>query len=27
VIELEVRRNTLEDTYMRLVHDFEGSRK
>ncbi|MCY1140381.1 ABC transporter ATP-binding protein [Actinoplanes sp. Pm04-4] len=27
VTELEVRRNSLEDTYMRLVHDFEGGRK
>jgi ABC-2 type transport system ATP-binding protein len=25
--DLEVRRNSLEDTYMRLVHDFEGGRK
>ncbi len=24
VADLEVRRNSLEDTYMRLVHDFEG---
>ncbi len=27
VTDLEVRRNSLEDTYMRLVHDFEGGRK
>jgi ABC-2 type transport system ATP-binding protein len=24
VEELEIRRNTLEDTYMKLVRDFEG---
>jgi len=24
VEELEIRRNSLEDTYMKLVHDFEG---
>ncbi len=27
VADLEVRRNSLEDTYMRLVHDFEGVQK
>lgn len=27
VTELEVRRNSLEDTYMRLVHDSEGAQK
>ncbi len=27
VTELEVRRNSLEDTYMRVVHDFEGGSK
>ncbi|MGK5678827.1 ABC transporter ATP-binding protein [Actinoplanes sp. URMC 104] len=27
IADLEVRRNNLEDTYMRLVHDFEGGRQ
>ncbi|WP_438872356.1 ABC transporter ATP-binding protein [Paractinoplanes maris] len=27
IADLEVRRNSLEDTYMRLVHDFEGGPK